>query len=152
MNVFKEQQRAAGFDTAGIERLHTVALDSTSHDGFVSMLKRLAALDSTSPAGSVAMLNDNGTVSVVSLKQAIKSDNAIMKALQEEKAYRPCLACGTHPCPPGSFDLCFVSTALAIPNTLGAGAVTQLLLDAWITEHNYDPYNEYDEHGALVLN
>lgn len=131
---FKEQQRDYGFNTAGIEQMRQVASSSTSHAGFVTML------------------NDDGTASVVPMKEAIKQDNAIMTALQEEKAYMPCLACGTHPCPPGSYDLCYVSTAEQILNTKGAAYRTQIALDAWIAEHDHDPYNLYDESGSLVLN
>jgi diaminopimelate epimerase len=132
---------------AGIEQFRTVALDSTSHPHFVTMLKHLASHASHALASTVTVLNDNGTVSVVTLKQAIKRDNTIMKALQEEKAYRPCLACGTHACPPGSANMCFESTDTFI----GRAGDTQRALDAWIAESDYDPYNAYDAEGYAIL-
>jgi len=52
--VFKEQQRAYGFDTAGIEQMSIAASGSTTHDGFIAMLKRLAALDSPATADTEA--------------------------------------------------------------------------------------------------
>jgi|GEM_PF-4151579 len=133
MATFKEQQAAMGFDVEGIERL------------------KMAALGLAVPARTVTLLNDNGTTQRVSMKEAIKRDSKFMEGIAEEKAYRPCLACGTHACPPGSDHLCFSSTAEPTPNTKGAASRIQIALDAWIAENNYDPYNAYDAEGCTIL-
>lgn len=128
MATFKEQQEVCGFNVAGIEAM------------------RLAVLNSP-----VTLLNVNGTTEKVSIMEAIKRDNKFMNGIAEEKAYRPCIACGSHACPPGSDNLCFASTAEMIPNTKGAASRTQIALDAWIAENSYDPYNAYDAEGTVIL-
>lgn len=128
MTTFKEQQEACGFNVAGMEAM------------------RLAVLNSP-----VTLLGVNGTTQEVSMMEAIRRDRKFMEGIAEEKAYRPCIACGTHACPPGSDDLCFASTAEPIPNTKGAASITQIALDAWIVENSYDPYNAYDAAGCPIL-
>lgn len=98
----------------------------------------------------VTVLNDNGTVSRVSMKEALRLDEALMAELEREKAYRPCHSCGTHECPPGSDWLCCASTARTL-NERGAAVKAQIELDAWIARHDFDPYHKYDADGCTIL-
>jgi hypothetical protein len=156
--TYREQQRKCGFDTLGVEQMRLAAIGD-EHAGrgeerynlLVDTIKRIAALDSPAPADTVTVLNDNGTVHEVCMKAAIARDRDILADIAKYKSHRPCHSCGTHSCPPGSDDFCFASTTEPILNTRGASAITQAALDAWITEHNLDPYTLYLDDSSPVL-
>lgn len=97
----KGQQEACGFDTVGVERLRLAALGKdltkpynllADTHSLLATIKRKAALINSAKA--VTLLNDNGTVSVVSMQEAIRRDKDILEACAREKAYRPCHSCG----------------------------------------------------------
>lgn len=59
-------------------------------------------------------------------------DNAIIKAMKEE---RPCVACGVHPCPPGSARFCYIST----DETPNVSKLVRPALEAFAAQYGH-PY------------
>lgn len=59
-------------------------------------------------------------------------DAAFIQAMKDE---RPCVACGSHPCPPGSNVYCYTST----DETLNITRIVQPALEAFAAQYGH-PY------------